>query len=141
MTDAATEAATPNSLYDRLGGVYGIAQAVDVLTARLYVNGAVNANPVTAQFHGLGGQAGFKFLVTAWSIEQTGGPKVYAWRDMREAHAHINVSEREFDIVATEIKTSLYHVNCPDQEMNEFLAIIESYRSEVVAPAVPMAAE
>ena len=127
---------TAKPLFERLGGIYGIAAAVDVLTARLYVNGAANANPVTAQFHGQNGQPGFKFLVTAWSIEQTGGPKIYPGRDMREAHAHINVCQREFDIVASEVKTALYHVNCPDQELNEFMAIIESYRSMVVAPAV-----
>ncbi|WP_336491004.1 group 1 truncated hemoglobin [Methylobacterium nigriterrae] len=91
-------------LYKWLGGVYGIA-AVDNLVDRLYVNGAANANPKVAEFHAQNGHAGFKFLVTAWSVKQTGGPKCYPGRDMREAHAHLTVSQREFDIVATEIKT------------------------------------
>ncbi len=123
------------SLYERLGGVYGIAAAVDNLVDRLYVNGAANANPKVAEFHAQNGHAGFKFLVTAWSVEQTGGPKCYPGRDMRESHAHLTVSQREFDIVTTEIKTSLYQLNVPDREMGEFMGIIESYRSMVVHPS------
>lgn len=57
-------------------------------------------------------------------------------RDMRELHAHLKVSGREFDVVATEIKTSLYQLNVPAQEFNEFMNIIESYRSMVVADTV-----
>ncbi|MBA2409730.1 MAG: hypothetical protein H0V62_08170 [Gammaproteobacteria bacterium] len=59
------------------------------------------------EFHKQQGQPGFKFLVTAWSVQETGGPKIYPGRDMRESHAHLNVSQREFNVVATEIKTSL----------------------------------
>lgn len=59
---------------------------------------------------------------------------------MRESHAHLTVSQREFDIVATEIKTSLYQLNVPDREMGEFMDIIESYRSMVVHPSHQQAA-
>ena len=62
------------SLYERLGGTYGIAGAVDVLVDRLYDNVSANQNPHVQAFHLMKGHAGFKFLVTAWSIEKTGGP-------------------------------------------------------------------
>ena len=81
------------SLYERLGGVYGIAAAVDVLVDRLYSNASANMNPAVAKFHEQQGQPGFKFLVTAWTIEHTGGPKCYPGRDMRDAHVHLNVSQ------------------------------------------------
>ena len=126
-----TDAQTP-SLFDRLGGVYGISGAVDVLADRLYDNASANSNEHVSAFHALKGHAGFKFLVTAWSIEQTGGPKCYPGRDMRESHAHLFVTEYEFDIVATEIAATLYHVGVPQQEHTEFMTIIESYRSMVV---------
>lgn len=80
------------------------------------------------------GHAGFKFLVTAWSIEQTGGPKCYPGRDMTEAHAHLYVSEPEFDIVATEIAATLWHVGVPAKEHKDFMDIVESYRAQVVGP-------
>ena len=120
------------SLYERLGGVYGIAATVDNLVDRLYVNGAANANPKVAEFHAKMGHAGFKYLVTAWCIDETGGPKAYWGRDMKDAHANLNITQREFDIVATEIKTSLYQMNVPEREFDEFMAIIEKYRSMVV---------
>ena len=120
------------SLYERLGGTYGIAGAVDVLVDRLYDNVSANRNPHVQAFHAEMGHAGFKFLVTAWSIEKSGGPACYPGRDMREAHAHLFVSEEEFDIVATEIAATLYHVGVPQPEHKEFMDIIESYRSMVV---------
>ena len=126
MTDPAP------SLYERLGGTYGIAGAVDVLADRLYDNASANRNPHVQAFHLGMGHAGFKFLVTAWSIEQTGGPSCYPGRDMRESHAHLFVSQEEFDIVATEIAATLFHVGVPQPEHGEFMTIIESYRSMVV---------
>ena len=126
MTDPAP------SLYERLGGTYGIAGAVDVLADRLYDNASANRNPHVQAFHLGMGHAGFKFLVTAWSIEQTGGPACYPGRDMRESHAHLFVSQEEFDIVATEIAATLFHVGVPQPEHGEFMTIIESYRSMVV---------
>ena len=120
------------SLYERLGGTYGIAAAVDNLVDRLYVNGAANANPKVAEFHAQMGHAGFKFLVTAWSIQECGGPQIYPGKDMREAHKHLSVTPREFDIVATEIKTSLYQLNVPEREFDEFMAIIYSYQTMVL---------
>jgi hemoglobin len=127
-----TESTPAASLYERLGGIYGIAGAVDVLVDRLYDNVSANQNPHVEAFHQMKGHAGFKFLVTAWSVEETGGPKCYPGRDMREAHVHLNVTDFEFDIVATEIAASLYHVGVPPQEHKEFMDIIESYRSMVV---------
>jgi hemoglobin len=125
-------ASSTPSLYERVGGTYGIAGAVDVLADRLYDNASANTNPHVAAFHPQAGQAGFKYLVTAGSIEQTGGPACYPGRDMHESHAHLNVTEFEFDIVAGEIAATLYHVGVPRQEHGEFMAIIESYRSMVV---------
>lgn len=124
--------ASQASLYDRLGGTYGIAGAVDVLAERLYDNATANQNTHVQAFHAEMGHAGFKFLVTAWSIEQTGGPTCYPGCDMRESHAHLFVSEFEFDVVASEIAATLYHVGVPRQEHTEFMAIIESYRQMVV---------
>ena len=125
-------ALTTASLYERLGGIYGIAGAVDVLADRLYVNASANQNPQVQAFHNEKGHAGFKFLVTAWSIEQTGGPKCYPGRDMLESHAHLHVAESEFDIVKGEIAATLFHVGVPQPEHQEFMTIIESYRSMVI---------
>lgn len=124
------------SLFERLGGVYGIAGAVDVLVDRLYANASANANPAVAAFHELRGHAGFKFLVTAWSVEKTGGPACYPGKDMKRAHADLGVSDHDFDVVALEIRATLSWVGVPPAELEEFMAIIEAYR-----PAVRQLAE
>lgn len=129
---AGPSTAAEKTLYERLGGTYGIAGAVDDLVNRLYVNATLNANPAIKQVHDQHGQAGFKYLVTAFSIEATGGPKAYIGRPMDQAHAHLSITNREFDVVSTEIKTSLYKFNVPPKEFDEFMAIIESYRGKVV---------
>lgn len=121
------------TLYERLGGTYAIAGAVDVLVDRLYSNASANANPAVAEFHAQGGHAGFKFLVTAWSIEATGGPKCYPGKDMIEGHKHLSASNGDFDTVKLEIAATLSYLGVPKQEHDEFLEIIESYRSQVVS--------
>lgn len=131
---AAKETSPSASLYERLGGLYGIAGAVDVLVNRLYDNVSANTNPHVAAFHAKKGHAGFKFLVTAWSIEQTGGPKCYPGRSMLESHAHLFVTATEFDVVATEIAATLFHVGVPNREHKEFMTIIERQRAMVVGP-------
>lgn len=51
---------------------------------------------------------------------------------MRKSHAHVEVTQREFDIVTTTIKPSPYHLNLPKRDFGEFMAIIESDRGMVV---------
>ncbi|MDJ0396483.1 group 1 truncated hemoglobin [Rhodococcus sp. G-MC3] len=121
------------SLYERLGGCYGIAGAVDVLVDRLFANVKVNANEKVHEHHGNAANApGYKFLVTAWSIEVTGGPKCYIGHDMHEAHEHLKIDKAGFDAVYLEIKSTLFYLGVPDAEVDEFMAIIDEYRSQVV---------
>lgn len=121
------------SLYERLGGTYGIAGAVDVLVDRLFANVAVNANPAVHEHHGNpANAAGYKFLVTAWSIEAAGGPKCYPGRDMTITHETLGIDGPGFDAVAMEIAATLNFLGVPAAEHQEFMDIIESYRTQVV---------
>ncbi len=121
------------SLYDRLGGAYAIAGAVDVLVDRLFANVSVNANEGTHVHHGNPANApGYKFLVTAWSIEAAGGPKCYPGRDMVMTHDGLQINGEQFDAVALEIASTLSFLGVPSTEHKEFMEIIERYRSEVV---------
>lgn len=122
------------TLYDRLGGIYGIAGAVDVLVDRLFANASVNANPVVHAHHGDPANApGYKFLVTAWSVEAVGGPKCYPGLDMEKAHDAMNITQDQFDAVKLEIASTLNFLGVPAAEHTEFMDIIESYRTQVVA--------
>lgn len=125
-----------DTLYDRLGGFYAIAGAVDVLVDRLFANAAVNANPVVHEHHGNPANGpGYKFLVTAWSVEATGGPKCYPGRDMVKTHEDMQINGEQFDAVAMEISATLNFLGVPAAEQKEFMEIIEKYRPEVVTAA------
>ena len=124
---------TQPSLYERLGGAYSIASAVDHLVDRLHTNATLNkANPKVDEFHTAQFKAGYKFMVTAWSIEVTGGPKCYIGRDMLGAHAELKLTYYEFDVTAHEIRNTLYQIGVPGAETDEFMGIVESYRKQVV---------
>lgn len=121
------------TLYERLGGCYGIAGAVDVLVDRLFQNVKVNANEKVHEHHGNPANApGYKWLVTSWSIEAAGGPKCYIGHDMDTAHEHLAIDGPGFDAVAKEIEATLDFVGVPEPELREFMDIIESYRGKVV---------
>lgn len=122
-----------DTLYDRLGGTYGIAGAVDVLVDRLFANVAVNANEAVHAHHGVAANApGYKFLVTGWTIEATGGPKCYPGMDMTKAHDTLSIDEDGFNAVSMEIAATLNFLGVPAAEHKEFMDIIESYRPQVV---------
>ena len=124
------------TLYERLGGAYSIATAVDYLVDRLQTNATLNkANPKVDEFHTQKYRAGYKFMVTAWSIEASGGPKCYPGRDMFESHKDLGLTDYEFDVTAHEIRNTLYQLGVPQREVIEFMDIIESYRSQVIAQA------
>jgi hemoglobin len=127
-----TEPAETPTLYERLGGIFGIAAIMDVLTDRLFDNVWANRNPYVARMHERNGRPGFKFMVTAWSAEVTGGPRCYPGRDMHDAHKDMVATEHDFDVVALEIAASLSFCGVGVQEQKEYLAIIESYRREVI---------
>lgn len=120
-------------LYERLGGAYAIASAADYLIDRLHTNATLNnLNPKVKEFHSDQYRAGYKFMVTAWSIEAAGGPKCYIGRDMFEAHKNLGLTDYEFDVTAHEIRNTLYQLGVPKPETDEFMDVIESYRGKVV---------
>ncbi len=127
------QASDDASLYERLGGAYAIAGAVDYLIDRLHTNASLNLNHGVEEFHADQYKAGYKFMVTAWSIEKTGGPKCYIGADMVGAHDHLALTDYDFDVTAHEIRNTLYQMGVPKPEIDEFMDIIESYRSDVVA--------
>ncbi len=130
MSEATTQT---RSLYDRLGGYNAIAATADDLTDRLYVNATLNANPAIGAFHDKHEKAGFKYMLTAWVVANTGGPAAaYTGRAMPEAHAHLAITAREFDIVMTECRTTFYKFNVPYAELEELMSLLESYRQRIV---------
>jgi hemoglobin len=127
------------SLYERLGGTYNIASTVDHLVDLIYDNKGLNANPILAAIHEQRHtKAGFKVMLTNWVVEETGGPEIYMpdafgrGKSMKNSHPHLNISNREFDIIKTLCLATFYHFNVGNQEINELMDALESYRYQIV---------
>ena len=123
------------SLYDRLGGTYAIAVVVDEFIERLVANQTLNANPAIDAARKRVPKAGLKFRVTAMVAQAAGGPEVYAGRSMLDSHASLYITEREWQAMVIDLKAVLYKFNVPDAEQAELLAIVESTKSDIVAPS------
>ena len=124
--------AQEKSLYDRIGGYKGVAATVDDLVDRIYVNGTLNKNPALKAVHDLNERAAFKLILATWVMENTGGPKVYFGRPMNTAHAHLSITNREFDVILHECKQTFYKFAVPEKELGELMAALEGLRKQVV---------
>jgi hemoglobin len=131
-TAPAQAASGQPSLYDRLGGVYPIAVVVDEFIDRLLVNEVLNANPAIAAARRRVPAPGLKFHVTALVCQATGGPCPYTGRTMKQSHAHLNISGREWQEMVKVFREVLGKFNVPEAEQQELVAIVESTRADIV---------
>lgn len=120
------------SLYDRLGGVYNIAVVVDEFIERLLVNDTLNANAAINEARERVPKAGLKFQVTALVCEVTWGPCMYVGRDMKTAHAHLNMSENEWDAMVADFRDTLDTFEVPMKEQEELIAIVATTKEDIV---------
>ena len=134
-----TKAQAEDSLYARLGGTYNIASTVDHLVDLIYDNKGLNANPILAALHAQKqNKAGFKAMLTNWVVQETGGPKIYQpdefgrGKNMKDTHPHLNISNREFDIIKTLALATFYHFNIGNHEIDQLMDDLESYRFVIV---------
>lgn len=132
VTQAQPDENSQPSLYDRLGGVYAIATVVDDFIDRLLVNDTLNANPAIKAARDQVPKAGLKYRVTALVCQVTGGPENYTGRSMKDAHAHLNITESEWQAMVADFKKTLEKFKVPEKEQGELLSIIESTKPDIV---------
>ena len=131
------------SLYERFGGSFAIAAAVD------HFSDAVVRNPITGQgskdpkldewsTDNLGRLPGLKFMRTLWVCHIAGGPQGYAATkpgsaelSLEEAHRALEISPAIFDELVAELGRSLDHFNVPEAEKGEVLAAFAAHKGEV----------
>ena len=131
-------------LFERLGGTYPIAVVVDDFIERLLVNDTLNANAAIKDARDRVPKPGLKFQVTALVAQVTGGPYVYQGRDMKASHAHLGITEKEWEAMAGEFKKSLDKYKVPEAEQKELFEIVGTTKKDIVTgpakgPMTPMA--
>lgn len=122
----------PQSLYERLGGVYSIATVVDDLIERIIVDPRLIANPLVKEANQRVPPAGFKYLVTEMVCSATGGPQQYTGRSMRESHQHLKITAAEWESFLDDFQQTLDKFGVPEAEQDELKAIVASTREDIV---------
>jgi hemoglobin len=131
------EPLAPQSLYDRLGGVYAIATVIDDFINRVMDNPRLNANPKVDEAHHRVSRAGFKYLVTEMVCWATGGPQQYTGRSMRDSHVHLAITEEEWQVFMADLQACLDHFAVPQTEQGEIIALVESTKGDIVLQTSP----
>ena len=144
-TAGQVSAQAEKSLYDRLGGVFAIAQVVDHFSDALIKNpivGKDSKNPALRNWHrnSLDRLAGLKFMRTLWVCEVSGGPFKFSPTKpgstplgLENAHRDLKISSAEFDEVAAELGRTLDWAKVPAREKGEVLAAFAAHKGEVTA--------
>src|SRR6266508_3765797 len=97
---SAQEPGAQKSLYDRLGGLKGITVVVDDFIDRLMANEELNKNPAIDAGRKRSPAPYLKFQVSQIVCAVTGGPCKYTGMAMQDSHVHLNISEKEWSVMA-----------------------------------------
>ena len=132
MSLSAHAADAPKPLYERLGGLKGITLVVDDFIDRLVANRTLNRNPAIKAGRISSPPPYLKFQVSQMVCEATGGPCKYTGKGMKESHVHLNISEKEWGVMAGEFKKSLNKFKVPAAEQKELFDIVGTTKAEIV---------
>lgn len=125
------ETTTQTSLYQRLGGKEGIAALVDDIVEMHMNNPKVSARfrPYLEQPEAL---AQVKKHTCDFFGMGSGGPEVYAGRDMETTHRGMNISEEEYMHVADDIMGALDKHGMDETTKKDVLAIVWSLKEQIM---------
>ena len=118
--------AASKSLFERLGGQAALTAVVDDLTVRIVADGRINQRFANTDI------PHFKQALVEQLCEVSGGPCKYAGKDMRTAHAGMNVADDEFTFLVEDIKATLAKFKVPAREQTELLGALGGMKKDVV---------
>jgi hemoglobin len=120
------------SLYERLGGVGPISVVVDEFIERLFVDDLLNANPAISEARARVPRSYLKFHVTTLLCQVTGGPCKYTGRSMKDSHARLGITEREWTEMAAVFQAVLDKYKVPAREQQELFALVGGTKADIV---------
>jgi hemoglobin len=120
------EEAPLTSLYDRLGGKEAIGAVVDAFMTKVAADKRINryfwnADAVTLR----------EALLTQ-ICSASGGPCIYTGRDMKTAHAGMNIKTPEFGALVEDLVGALDQYHVPPREKHELLSMLAPMKGDIV---------
>jgi hemoglobin len=120
------------SLYERLGGLAPISVVVSDFIDALVPDPVMNANPAIDAARQRVPAPYLKYQVTALVCQATGGPCEYQGRTMKASHAHLNITEQEWDRMAEIFSQVLAKHGVPERETQELFDIVGTTKADIV---------
>src|SRR3954462_4344777 len=119
---------TTITLFEQLGGKDAVEAAVDYFYRKVLTDDRVSSffDDVDMDRQRAKQKA---FLTFAF-----GGPNAYSGKDMRAAHARMNLTEQHFDAVMENLGATLTELGVPPDLIAEAAAIALSVKGEIVSP-------
>lgn len=66
--------------------------------------------------------------------QATGGPQRYTGRSMHDSHAHLDITENEWQAFLDDLRQSLDKFGVEGSERAELFAIVDSTKNDIVQP-------
>lgn len=114
------------SVYDAIGGEELVAAAVE----RFY--GRLRADPVIGEFFADADIAKLKTHQRMFLTAALGGPDAYEGRDMRAAHAHLHITDADFDLFLGYLAQTLGELDLTQDRIDEVIAALDPLRQQIV---------
>ncbi len=115
------------SLYQRLGGTPGISAVVDDFVDNVRADPGINR-----RFQGVDINH-TKQMLTELFCQDTGGPCTYTGRSMKDTHRGMDISDAEFNAMASDMAKTLDSFHLPQRERTDVLNLLNSMRGDIVA--------
>lgn len=122
----ATDSVQSQALYQRLGGKDAIVAVVDDFVGNVAGDARINRRFASTNIPRL------KQMLVDQICAGTGGPCTYSGRDMKSAHAGMNISDAEFGALVEDLIKTLDKFKVPEKEKKELLAILGPMKGDIV---------
>ena len=116
------------TLYERIGGEAKLKATMNEFVNILLADDRINFTFADTDL------VKFKQLLFEQLCELTQGPCKYSGRDMRKAHAKLNINNAQFNALAEDLYLAFDRVHVPYRLQNKVLALLAPMQADVVKP-------
>ena len=128
LAGATAPLAAGPTLYEQIGGEAKLRITVDEFTNIILADDRINFTFAEADL------AKFKKLLFEQICNLTQGPCQYTGRDMREAHAKLNLNDAQFNALAEDLYQAFDRAHVPYRVQNRVIALLAPMEKDIVKP-------
>lgn len=114
------------SLFEKIGGMNAVNAAVDIFYTKVLADDSISHFFKNTDMKK---QTAKQKAFLAYAF---GAPMAYTGKDMRTAHAHMQLTEDHFNAVATHLVTTLQELNVAQDLIDEVVIIATSTKNDVL---------